>query len=26
VFLILDNVQNKIQNLTMKDIKKGVRL
>lgn len=26
VFLILDNVKNKIQNLTLKEIKKGVRL
>ena len=26
VFLILDNVKNKIHNLTMKEIKKGVRL
>lgn len=26
LFLKLDNVQNKIQNLTMKDIKKGICL
>ena len=26
LFLILDNVKNKIQTLTLKDIKKGVRL
>ena len=26
MFLILDNVKNEIQNMTMKDIKKGVSL